>query len=228
MRYVLILWVFTFFFGCGKGDDGPPPSPEGALLVFPEQNSECNTGIDISTSESQVTFQWQVAANTDRYSLTVVNLISNTPQTISTAGSSAALTIAKGAPFSWSVLSSNSASDETATSESWLFYNAGAQTTYAPFPAQINSPQPGSTAQADINNQIVLSWTGADVEDDIERFEVYLAEVNPPEQLLTTTNSETQQATTNVVSGTTYYWRVVTIDAAGNSSDSGIFDFRVL
>lgn len=229
MRNWLIIWVFSLLlFSCGGGDDGPPPSPEGALLIFPERDSECTTGVSLSETLSQVTFEWQPANNTDRYTLTVINLITNTPLAISTTNTSASLSIEKGAPFSWSILSSNSESDDTATSESWLFYNAGSQTTYAPFPAQIQSPEAGSTVQANGEGQVQLSWIGADVEDDIVTFEVYFSEVSPPETLLASTTSQVAQTTTTVVSGTTYFWRVVTIDSEGNSSDSGVFDFKVL
>ena len=229
MRNWIIFGVLVMFLlSCGGGDDGPPPSPEGALLVFPERDSECTTGVSISETLSQVTFEWQQANNTDRYTLTVINLNTNTPQAISTINTSASLSIEKGAPFSWSVLSSNSETDDTATSESWLFYNAGSQTTYAPFPAQIQFPEAGSTVQANEEGQIALSWIGADVEDDIMTFEVYFSEVNPPETLLTSADAETVQATANVTAGRTYFWRIVTTDSEGNSSDSGVFDFRVL
>lgn len=227
MRNWLFLGFVIFLSSCGGGDDGPPPSPEGAVLVFPEQNSECTTGVDINETQSQVTFEWQPAMNTNRYTVTVINLITNIPQAISTTNTSAALSIEKGAPFSWSVLSSNSGSDETATSESWLFYNAGPQTTYAPFPAQIELPVAGSTIQADGNGQVILSWSGADVEGDIVNFEVYFSQMTPPETLFAITEAEISQVVVNVASGVTYYWKVVTIDGQGNTSDSGVFDFKV-
>ena len=226
MRNWTAVVVFALLLGCGGGDDGPPPSPEGVVLVFPFENSECTTGVDVTEDLSQVTFEWQPANNTDNYTLTVIHLLTNIPQTISTTSTSVALSIEKGAPFSWSVLSTNNESDETATSESWLFYNAGSQTTYAPFPAQIRSPEAGSTVQATANG-VVLSWTGADVEGDIETFEVYFSENNPPETLLITTDPQTMETVGNVVSGQIYYWKVITIDAEGNKSDSGVFDFKV-
>ena len=226
MKHFMLLGVLLVFFSCKK-DDGPPPSPEGAQLVFPLENSECTTGVSLDETLSQVTFEWQAANNTDRYTLTVINLLTNTPQAISTINTSATLSIEKGAPFSWSILSSNSESDDTATSESWLFYNAGSQTTYAPFPAQVQFPEPGSTVQANGEGQVELAWIGADVEDDIVSFEVYFSETNPP-NLLTSTESNTSQTTGNVVSGNIYYWRVVTTDSEGNTSDSGVFDFKVL
>ncbi|WP_350284542.1 hypothetical protein [uncultured Croceitalea sp.] len=223
-RFLLIISVVLI--SCG-GDDGPPPSPEGALLVFPLQSSECTTGVSVNETLSQVTFEWMAANNTDLYTLNVVNLETNTPQTITTGATSASLSIEKGAPFSWSILSSNSSSDETATSENWLFYNSGALTTYPPFPAQIIRPKSGASVQKSSADQVVLEWLGADVEDDISIFEIYFSETNPP-VLIATENSQSSMVNVGVVSGVTYYWRVVTTDGEGNTSDSGIFDFKVL
>ena len=220
-------FFFVFILSCGGGDDGPPPAPEGSLLIFPEQDSECTTGVSITETQSQVTFQWQVAKNTDRYTLTVINLSSNSPQSISTSATSATLSIEKGAPFSWSVVSSNTSSDDTAISETWLFYNAGSQTTYAPFPAQIQFPVSGSSNLANNDGQIELSWIGADVENDISTFEIYFSETNPPTLLQSVTSNITQIAV-DVSSGTTYYWKVISIDDEGNTSDSGVFDFKIL
>lgn len=228
MRNWMVLGVAVLLLGCGGNDDGPPPSPEGAVLVFPEQDSECTTGIEVNENQSQVTFEWQPAKNTDRYTLTVINLTTNRPQAISTIATSAVLSIEKGAPFSWSVLSSNAESDDTATSESWLFYNAGAQTTYAPFPARVVSPEAGSTVQANVDGQVVLSWMGADVENDIATFEIYFSEINPPTTVFAQTNSTTSSVNVNVDSEKIYYWKVISIDEEGNSSDSGVFEFRVL
>jgi len=227
MKKALSTLLVVICFACGS-DDGPPPSPEGALLIFPLQDSECTTGVDVNELLSQVTFEWMPAKNADLYTLTVLNLNTNIPQAITTAATTASLSIQKGAPFSWSVISANSNSDETATSENRLFYNAGVQTTYAPFPAQIVSPKSGATIAINAANEVVLEWIGADVEDDIETFDLYFSEQNPPESLLISTDAETQQASVTVSSGTIYYWKVVTTDSQGNTSDSGIFDFKTL
>ncbi|WP_343487225.1 hypothetical protein [Allomuricauda sp. d1] len=223
-----IIMGFVFLVGCGGGDDGPPPQPEAPALVFPLQNSECTTGQDVSETQTQVTFEWQASANTDSYTLSVVNLNTNVSlQPITTQNTMASVSIDKGTPFSWTVTSRNQASGLTAVSDSWLFYNEGAQTNYAPFPAQIMAPQPGSTINANAMGQTTLKWNGTDVEDDIASYEVYFSEQNSPE-VLATTDANTTETTVNISSGTTYYWKIVTIDAQGNESDSGVFDFKVL
>lgn len=222
-RYITLILVLI---SCGN-DDGPPSPPEGALLVFPLEDSECTTGVSINEELSQVTFEWMPAKNSDLYTLTVLNLNTNIPQAIASASTSVALSIEKGAPFSWSVISSNTDSDITATSDNWLFYNAGSQTSYPPFPAQLIAPKSGSTIQMNSANEISLEWFGADVEDDIEQFQVYFSDQNPP-ALFINTNKEVLETNVNVISGTTYYWKVVTTDSDGNTSDSGVFDFKVL
>lgn len=224
-RFFLSLVLPIVLWSCGSDD--PPPVPEGANLVFPDQNSECTTGISVNETLSQVTFQWQTSSNTDSYTLSVVNLETNIPQTISTATTSASLSIVKGAPYSWSVTSLNSKSDQVATSATWLFYNAGSQTTYAPFPAQLVGPVSGSTVQKNIDNEVVLVWQGADVENDISGFEVFFSTENPPTSSVGTTEPNTMEFTVSVASDTVYYWKVITTDAEENNSDSGVFEFKV-
>ncbi|MBO6531780.1 MAG: hypothetical protein JJ885_00060 [Muricauda sp.] len=227
IRKIIYLSLLALLVSCG-GDDGPPPAPEGAALVFPEENSECTTGIDINETSSQVTFRWNASKNTTRYTLSVINLNTNLPQTISTASTSASLTITKGAPYAWSVTSQNTESDQVASSETWLFYNAGSQTTYVPFPAQLESPRSGATVQKDIANEVTLEWAGADVDNDIDFFEVFFSETNPPETSVGVTNASTMELPVGVESGTVYYWQVITTDLEGNVSSSSVFDFKVL
>jgi len=226
IRKIPILAVLALIVSC-SGDDGPPPVPEGATLIFPEQNSECTTGTPLNEALSHVTFRWSASKNTDRYTLSVVNLDTNVPQTISTASTTAALAIARGTPFSWSVISRNNKSEQLASSETWLFYNAGEQTSYAPFPAQLVGPGSGTTVQKNLANQVVLSWQGADVDGDIETYQIFFSQTKPPTTLIGTTNAQTTQFPVDVESSMVYYWKIVTTDAAGNSSDSGIFEFRV-
>lgn len=226
IRNIFRLSILAILVSCG-GDDGPPPAPVGAQLVFPEENSECTTGTSVNETLSQVTFRWLASNNTESYTLSVVNLDTNVPQTISTAATSASLSIAKGTPFSWSVTSRSTRSDQVAVSETWLFYNAGSETTYPPFPAQLVSPVLGSTVQKDLANEVVLEWQGADVDNDIASFEVFFSTDNPPESFVGTTNAPRMEFPVSVESATVYYWKVITTDEEGNTSDSGVFEFKV-
>lgn len=221
----IVLFLVVLVLGCGKDD---PKFPEAAILVFPAQNSECTTGVDVSPTTSRVDFRWQMAANTNTYQVEVTNLISNITQTSSTSGTTVGITLQRGEPYSWKVISRNNQSQEQAISQTWLFYNAGSETTYAPFPAQVLEPLSGATVKPDANGEILLRWAGADVDADIDSFEVFLDTVNPPVTSIGTLNSNEEALIFSPAPATVYYWRIITTDREGNQSDSGIFSFRTL
>lgn len=227
MRFLSILIVAVVLLGCKKKE--LPKPPESVQLIFPERNSECNTGEDINTTTSQVEFRWQAANNAETYELIVTNLESGNKQDFKgLRGTSKKVPIAKGAPFSWIVISKNSAVLQSTPSATWNFYNSGFETAHAPFPAEIVAPKMGVTTFKDINNEVELSWIGADVDEDIEEFEIYFSTENPPENLIASFDPSILETKVTVTSNTVYYWRVVTKDSEGNSSDSGIFEFRAL
>jgi len=150
----------------------------------------------------------------------------NTLSTISLSSltTELAITIDKGTPYSWYVISKNMKVLETAQSETWKFYNAGDPiASYAPFPADLIAPAMASTLTG-ITSQN-LSWSGSDIDNDIVSYDVYFDISNPPTALEGNTSSSNMDVT--VAAGNTYYWRVVTKDSQGNNSQSEIFEFRV-
>jgi hypothetical protein len=175
-----------------------------------------------------INFQWEASANTQRYSLKVVNLNTNISQSVNTNNTAIELPLMKGVPYSWSVVSANTAVTETATSEVWNFFNAGTQTTHAPFPTKIITPLSGNSILKDINNEVTLTWQGSDIDGDIAAYEVYFSTAKTAMVLVGNTNRTTQEFKVSVASNTVYFWSVKTVDAAGNSASSGIFSFRVL
>ncbi len=226
MRNIVWLFVGLLLLGCSK--DSPPKGPEAAQLTFPEQNSECTTGTDLNAVTSQVEFRWQTANNTDTYELRVTNVNSGVSQTVTTAALSARLPLEKGALHRWNVITRNAKTESTATSDTWQFYNAGSQTNYAPFPAEIISPESGASVIRDINNEVTLQWIGADIENDISGYEVYLDTTNPPTTLVGSPSVSINTIQVSVASDTVYFWKVITRDREGNTSDSGVFSFRAL
>lgn len=226
MRLLSLFLIGVLLFGCKKKE--APKPPESSLLVFPEKSSECTSGQDLSATTSQVEFKWQAADNAETYELRATNLITNTTQRITTSLTSAKLPLEKGAPYSWLVTSKRAAVLEAAVSETWLFYNSGFESTYAPFPAGIIEPEIGSTVLKDINNDVELKWNGSDVDNDIVGYEIYFSATNPPEELIFSPGPNASSTKVAVETNTVYYWRVVTKDGEGNSSDSGVFDFRAL
>jgi hypothetical protein len=226
MKHVILVILGVVCLGCGK--DSPKP-PEAAILNFPLQNSECTTGISLNGTASQVEFRWQAGKFATSYDLKVTNLSTRIPVTLNNISAlSANVALQKGVAYSWEVIARNTATEESALSDQWMFYNAGSQTSYAPFPAQIVAPVSGGTIIRDINNEITLSWTGSDVDNDIQGYEVYLDVVSPPAALIGTPSVSLNSIATSVALDGIYYWKVITKDREGNSSDSGVFSFRVL
>ncbi len=226
MRTVILLLFGVLLIGCKKKSS--PKPPEIATLIFPNKDSECTTGRSLSQTTSEVEFMWMASDHTESYELRVTNLNTNTTQTLSTPSISAKLPIAKGEPFSWFVRSLNSKVTETAFSETWRFYNAGFQTTYAPFPAEVIAPKNGTSVFKDINNEVTLEWRGSDIENDLVGYELYFSTTSPPETLIASPIVSQNTEKVSVISNTSYYWKVITKDSEGNISDSGIFTFKAL
>lgn len=230
MRYLLFLIPLLISTSSCKKKPAPVPdppiAPAKAVLISPAQNEACNNGTVISATQSSVQLKWAKSDNTDSYDVVVKNLETGASTTAS-AGANLQLDIAliRNTPYSWYVVSKSSASNSTAQSDVWKFYNAGPATAfYPPYPADAMSPAMGTNVTA-VAGKITLSWTGSDADNDIASYDVYLGTTNSPSLLSNVTASPLTNVT--VSAGTTYYWKVVTRDARGNTSDSGIYQFRV-
>lgn len=210
--------------GGGNGNPDPDPDPKAATLVFPEDDSECLEGEVIDLQNSEVTFEWNPAEDADYYQLEYTNLESGVTLLKTSDTNTATVTLLRGAPYSWSVISRANGSNASATSEEWRFYNQGPGIeNYAPFPAQAVYPGRGETLTNVID--VDLIWEGSDVDGDLDFFEVFFGTSNPPDTLIETT--EQDRISVTVSSGNTYYWRVRSVDAFGNSSMSETFEFRI-
>lgn len=213
----------------GNDDPDPIPAPTSATLVFPEDDTECNTGVVDPSDDTQstVTFQWNASQNTDSYTVTVTNLNTSQATLANSNNTEADITIERGVPYEWFVTSRAQGTSETAVSATFRFYNEGPGIeNYAPFPAEAVSPARGANIAASAT--ITLEWTASDVDDDIVDYEVFLnggIEQDPTSSLGVT--AETNFPNVPINSGTTYYWKVVTNDSQGNTSTSEVFEFRV-
>ncbi len=226
MRLINLFFILILFFGCKKNN--PPQAPDATSLLFPERSSECTIGTDLNSTTTEVEFRWQKAKNTDTYVLRVTDVMANTSQRIEVVTQSARLPLHKGTLYAWQVSTKNDDVQEIVLSEEWQFYNAGFQTTYAPFPAVINSPISGTSVNSNNIGQIALDWTGADIDNDILAYELYFSTTNPPTAVIQTLSVTTTRLNVDVASNTVYYWKIITRDKEGNESDSGVFDFRSL
>ncbi len=234
MRYeISILGILIFSLiscgGSGNGDPEPEPPvvvtpPSATTLIFPDNNTECNEGVVVNATQSTVTFRWTEAQNADTYELNVRNLDNNNTARSNVSTNSADLTLLRGVPYEWFVISRANGTNETATSATWRFYNQGPGVeNYAPFPAEVVSPERGSTVAA--TGTVSLVWAGSDVDNDLVDFEVFLGTDAAALTSLGTTTESTLVA--SIDAGTIYYWRVLSRDSQGNTSLSEVFEFRV-
>lgn len=224
IKNISLAAIFVLSASCGGSDDGValPPAPLATTLVFPENNTECNEGTNLTATTSDVNFRWNVAANADSYELLITNLNTNGVTNNITAETNLTVTIVRGTPYSWSVVSKATETTETATSAVSKFYNAGvAIENYAPFPATVNAPQMGSSVNA---GTVSLSWSASDIDNDITGHDVFYGTDNPPAAMVGSTTGASLDV--DATGGSIYYWFVVTKDSGGNSSNSQVFQFR--
>lgn len=229
MRRLIIFSLFIVILGCGGDSADIEPTvvdPTQATLVFPNQNSECLSGVILDDEKSIITFEWVSGEHTDYYDLKLKNLITGSEISYRVAASNEiSITVERGVPYSWFVISISDSSSVRVQSETWKFYNARqGESSYAPFPAEMLSPSNGTSINASDN--ITLDWNGSDVDGDIESYELYFGENNPP-KIYETNIQEDILNNITVVSGKTYYWKVHTIDSQGNSSISDVSKFTV-
>ncbi len=233
LKYSILIVCVALFASCGGGgDDTPPiepqkiiPTPAATTLVFPDNNTECNTGEIVSDTQSSVAFKWATSQNTDSYELNIKNLNTNTSIKRTATTNELLVTIDRGTPYDWFVISRATGTNEVGTSPTWKFYNEGAGIeNYAPFPATALIPERGANITT-TSNSLTLTWEASDVDDDIVSYEVFMDTSETPTTSIGTATETTIDAT--IAAGNTYRWLVVTKDEGGNSSTSEIFEFRI-
>jgi len=221
--------VILLLMACGgkKNNPVPIPLPVKALLTTPAQNAVCVTGTVVSNGKSSVSFTWNASASTDSYDLVLKNLLTSASTTQSTTSTQLIITVDQNTPYSWFIISKSNQTSATAQSDAWKFYNSGPGiVTYSPYPAEITSPTFGQAVMA-IAGKINLSWTGSSVTvGTIMNYNVYFGTTNTP-PILKSAVTDSFVNGVAVISGTTYYWKVITKDNAGNTSDSGLYQFTV-
>ncbi|WP_029446838.1 Ig-like domain-containing protein [Cellulophaga baltica] len=225
-QYILLMFVTSFCSSCGGGSSSEAPLipvPASATLIFPENNAECNEGEILSETESRVVFKWNDSEDTDSYTVNLKNLSSGEIVNYNETQNELPITIFRGTPYEWTVISKANGSNENSESDTWRFYNAGlAAESYPPFPANAIFPKMGSTITP---GPIQLSWLAEDIDDDIVSFRILLDESNVPNTLIGETNSMTLNTT--ALTDSIYYWQVIAFDSQGNTSKSPIFEFKV-
>ena len=205
-----------------------PVDPGVANLISPVDKETCLDGVSINDTQSNVTFVWGTATDALSYELEIANLLTQSTQVFTSDTNELSIALSKAEPYSWSVRSIGETGTAPSVSDPWKFYLAGdAVVNYAPFPAELITPRSGANTTPDINNLVILRWTADDVDNDLDRFEVYLDAIDGTtlNQEITYLAQETQLEM-EVENNTVYYWKIVAIDLNGNQSSSGVYTFR--
>ena len=227
-KYSILLLTGIFIItacSSSKKSDPTPNPPQQAVLVSPAQNELCNQGASVTAGESSVTFQWSNAANANNFVLNIKNLLTGAQTTQSTTGTQLAVTLAVNTPYAWSVISGSTKTTVTAISQTWKFYNSGPGTVnYAPFPAELVLPAMNGSVGT-LNGNVSLSWNGNDVDNDTLTYDLYFDTSSVP--TLLKSGLTVSQYDVSVSAGVTYYWKIVTKDASGNTSESAVSKFTV-
>ena len=235
MKYVGILWFSFLILACSKGGEKITPAvvvvppPTAAALTLPANNTVCYEGKNTYYTTADVEFSWSTAKDTEIYDLVITNLntMTNTTKSVNSENK-ATVSLYKGTPYRWQVISKSNKSKETASSEVWKFYLAGdGATTFAPFPALIIAPVSGSSVTPNAG-KVNLIWSGADPDSKVLSYEIYMdtdqAKVLNRQVAPSATSSSNLWVT--VKSGNVYYWSVKTSDGI-LSSYTIPYGFRV-
>ena len=230
MKRIVLLFgsLILLVNSCTTEEPVVPINPSAPTLISPANDETCLDGTSINDSQSNVDFRWSSAANAVSYELVVTNLLTQSSQTYSAISNQTTVALTKAEPYNWSVKSIGEVGSVPSQSIQWKFYLAGdAVVNFAPFPSELISPQSGANVTPDINNLIKLQWNASDVDGDLAQFEVYL-DKNDATTIIKTVAYQTEEESIeiNVENGTTYYWKIIAIDANQNQSSSGIYAFR--
>jgi len=228
MRKIALLFggFILLLSSCAK--DPIPVEPGVASLISPANNETCLDGTSLNDTQSNVSFSWSAASNAISYEVIISNLQSQSSQTYTAPSNQTTIALTKAEPYSWIVKSIGEDGSTPSESEQWKFYLAGEGTiNYAPFPSELISPRSGANITPDINNLVRLNWNGSDVDGDLTRYEVYLDQTNAT-TLISTLDFEANDTSleVEVENNTTYYWKIIALDANGNQSNSGVYAFR--
>lgn len=230
--FILMLAVSITLFCCKKKGSNPIPTlvpipaPTKTTLLLPAQNEVCTTGENQTSTQTTVRFDWADAANADSYVLSLKNLLTGIVTDYPSTQSEIKIPVTRGTPFSWFITSKSSKTTAVATSDTWRFYSSGeGQTAYAPFPAALTYPAAGQVINY-TTSTITLTWTGSDTDNDIATYDIYYGKNSTP-TLLATNKADNASLAVAITANTVFYWRILTKDVKGNTSDSGVNQFKI-
>ena len=202
-------------------------TPGEAALSLPLNNQECEVG-DVIDDKADVTFSWEPASDTEKYNLTITNLITrNTTLNIGLTETSTTVKLLRGYPYVWQVTSRNSGNKVT-ESDVWKFYLAAdGEENNVPIPATLVSPLSGATVKPE-DGKVTLTWESptTDTDGDDLTFTVYADTVDGKQEPLEAWKDITETSIDiDVEQDKVYYWHIEVSDGV-NTSISTTYTFK--
>lgn len=212
MRTYTILYIAILFFlltGC-EGKFEPTNSLDSVNLLLPINNEQC-LGIKLDTDKVRVEFHWDDINQVANYIIDYADGVTRESNSLTTSDSFIFIDLEPGTLYTWNVTVSDDFGDSK-KSEDFSFYTEGlAEANHVPFPAKIE-------IQENPNNNVDVLWEGGDLDDDIDYYQVFFSQENPPIEFIDNTTENSFNI--DVVSGSIYYLNIITFDQNGNFSES--------
>ena len=224
MKRVFIISVLVFFclltVQCSKEEN---KAPTAVSLIYPSKNLLC--------IDNTIIFNWSKATDPDNDQVTynliiatdreMTNIIENSTSTDVVA----TVTLEKQTAYYWKVDALDIKNNQGTASETFSFYTKGdGVLNYAPFSAELISPEKNSNQSA--TTSISLIWEASDANTtDTLTYELYFGE-NSSVALMDDSLSE-KAFIVSVVSGKTYSWKVNVKDQNGAKSIGQTWSFTV-
>ena len=122
--------------------------------------------------------------------------------------------------YHWKIIAEDNF-DEQSTGPIWSFTTRGNSPPYAP-----SNPDPAD-GQGGIPRNPTLDWDGGDPDQDTTFYDVYLDQNPNPTTLVSEHQSKSYYDSDELEYETTYYWKIVSEDLLGESSEGPIWSFTV-
>tara|TARA_R110002050_G_scaffold173352_1_gene305505 strand:+ start:17520 stop:18149 length:630 start_codon:yes stop_codon:yes gene_type:complete len=201
----------SVFLAC-EGKFEPSNSIGKVSLLLPENNKQC-FGTKLESNKIAVEFDWNDVDQITSYNINYTDGVTGESNLLTTTDSFISIELEPGTLYTWNVTVTDDFG-HSEKSEDFSFYTEGlADSNHVPFPADIRLPE-------NENNTVNVSWEGVDLDNDIDYYQVYFSQENPPALFLDNTIEQSFNA--SVETGATYYLNIVTFDENGNYSDSKV------
>ncbi|PKV49412.1 hypothetical protein ATE84_1434 [Aquimarina sp. MAR_2010_214] len=210
--YILIL-ITLVVQACNTSDDVANLGSElgDFNLVFPENGKICTEGTNVSNDIVSIPFRWSTSNNATSYKIEVITQKKEQKFEATVTTNSIEIDIPKGDQFTWNVIAVKESSSKQ-SNETWSFYSEGMTTSdHIPFPATI-------TLTDNKDSTITILWEASDIDNDIDKYEVYIDTSKSTSTLIKTTENTTLKYPIDY--DTIYYIQIITLDKKGNSSIS--------